>query len=393
VARLVALRFPHPIAMLAALDQVWSDGDVALPLDPSAPDAVTDALLARLRPGALRSTSGTEPTGHDTTVPDGAALVIATSGTTGQRTGVVLSHAALAASTSLSRARLEAADGVPWLGVLPLHHVAGISVVLRSRAAGRAPALHQRATAAVINAAEPSWISLVPTQLGQLLDVGADLARHAGVVLGGAAAPPGLLQRADARGVHVVTSYGATETCGGCVYDGRPLDDVAVRLDDAGRIELRTPTAATGLWRGDGTLDPVVDNDGWWRTSDLGRLEDGVLSVLGRADDVVVSGGENVPLAPVRTALATVQGLAASGVVGLPHERWGTSVTAVVVAEHHQSAPSLAELREALRPVLDPAHLPTGLVVAASLPHDAMGKLTPAAVASSVTTGSATLET
>ena len=258
--------------MLRGLDEVWAEGAAALPLDPGAPDDHVAAVLDRLAPAELRTDDERSDRDRAVPVPAGTALVVTTSGSTGTPRGMVLSHAALAASTSRSRGRLGAADGVPWLGVLPLHHVAGISVVLRSRAAGVEPLLHDRDTVDVVDDAPPAWISLVPAQLQRLLAGGADLARHHGVLLGGAAAAPDLLDRAAASGVTVVTSYGATETCGGCVYDGRPLDDVEVRLTAEGLVQLRTPTMTDGVRQPDGTVLPVVDHDGWWTTSDRGRV-------------------------------------------------------------------------------------------------------------------------
>ena len=389
MTRLVALQHAAPAAMLQAIDAVWGDGEAAMPLDPRAPEARTTQLLERLAPAELRTDAGTRRTGVGRPVPDGTALVVATSGSTGTPRGVVLSHDAMAASTRRSRARLGAADGVPWLGVLPLHHVAGISVALRSRAAGREPQLHPRDTPEVVAVAEPSWISLVPTQLQRLLDADVDLARHHGVLLGGAAAPDALLARAAGLGVRVVTSYGATETCGGCVYDGVPLADVAVRTDAHGRVQLRTPTMATGVRLPTGAVEPLVDADGWWTTSDLGRVTDGRLQVEGRADDVVVSGGENVPLAPVRSALAAMDVVGASDVVGLPDQRWGTSVTAVVVPVGPR--PTLEGLRTALAATLPRAHLPTGLVVTDDLPTTALGKVTTDSVQEALRAGTAVL--
>lgn len=393
MTRLVALQHSDPAAMLRGLDAVWAAGEAALPLDPRAPDPHTARLVERLAPAELRDDSGSHRMADGRPVPDGTALVVTTSGSTGAPQGVVLSHDALAASTSRSRTRLDAADGVPWLGVLPLHHVAGISVVLRSRAAGREPVLHRRDGAHALDAAEPAWVSLVPAQLGRLLDTGADLARHHGVLLGGAAAPDELLARAAAAGVHVVTSYGATETCGGCVYDGVPLDDVEVRTDRTGRIQLRTPTMATGVRRSSGQTVPLVDEDGWWTTADLGSFDEGRLEVHGRADDVVVSGGENVPLAGVRTALAgiggVVGGVLASDVVGLPDDRWGTAVTAVVVPVARR--PTLQEVRSALTGLLPRAHVPTALVIAPELPTTALGKVTSHSVQEAIRTGRADL--
>ncbi len=388
MTRLVALQHRDPATMLRGLDAVWAAGDAALPLAADAPPAHTAAVLAALAPAEVRTDAGSEARDDAPAVPAGTALVVTTSGSTGTPRGIVLSHAALAASVAASRQRLGAGDGEPWLGVLPLHHVAGISVVLRSRAAGVEPVLHERDTAAVVDGAPPAWVSLVPRQLDRLLGAGADLARHHGVLLGGAAAGHDLLARAAAAGVHVVTSYGATETCGGCVYDGRPLDGVEVALADDGRIRLRTPSIATGVRAADGGVTPLVDDDGWWTTNDLGDLDDeGALEVVGRADDVVVSGGENVPLAAVRRALATLPGLDDHGVVGMPDDRWGTAVTAVVVPADVDDRPTLAAVRSTLSSLLPRTHLPTRLVTARQLPVTPLGKLTPRTVQAAIDDG------
>lgn len=396
--RLVALRHADPRVLLAALDDVWAAGDAALPLDPAAPDGHVAALVERLRPAELRTDTATTTPDDPAPVPTGTALVVTTSGSTGPPAGIVLSHRALAAATRLTRTGLGAPDGVPWLGVLPLHHVAGISTVLRSRAAGREPLLHDRATPALLQEVEPAWMSLVPTQLRRLLDEGADLGRHHGVLVGGGPVPDGLLDDAAAAGAHVVTSYGATETCGGVVHDARPLPGVEVATTTDGRLRLRTPTLADGVRRPDGGLQPLVDADGWWTTGDRGTvLPDGAIEVHGRADDVVVSGGENVALGPVRTALAAVLPQVPTDVVGLPDERWGTAVAAVVTGTGRDGElgtggdDDLATLRSRLRDRLPPRHLPTVLVRAEHLPTRGVGKVTSASVLAAVEAGTAVI--
>ena len=386
MARLVAMRLSLADGLLDALDRTWAAGDAALPLDPTMPDLMANQLLDALAPDTVLEPDGEHARPDAPGIAGGTALVVATSGSTGTPKGVVLGWTALHASVAASRARLGAADGVPWLGVLPLHHVAGISVLLRSRAAGREPVLHHRDTPAVLRDAEPSWISLVPAQLRRLLDADVDLARHAGVLLGGAAAPPALLDEARAAGVHVVTSYGSSETCGGCVYDGVPLDGVQVRTQPDGRLAIRGPVVSDGLRQPDGSLAPLTVA-GWLSTGDLGEVAgDGTVRVIGRADDVVISGGENVPLAPVRAALRALPDVAESAVVGLPDDRWGTAVTAVIVARDPAAPPTLASVRAATRTALPDAHRPTRLVVVGTLPVDDLGKVTPRSVAARAAT-------
>lgn len=392
MARLVAIAAGPTRAVLAGLDAVRSEGDAALPLPGDLPDAGREHLLARLRPDALYEGGHVTPLHTDAPagrLPSGSTLVALTSGSTGARTGVVHTADGLAAAVAASRLRLGARDGRPWHLTLPLHHLAGVLVVERSRAAGREPIVHDD-PARTLGGAEPGWISLVPTQLGRMLAAGVDLARHDGVLLGGAAAPAGLLEAAAEAGVHVVTSYGSTETCGGCVYDGRPLDTVEVDLDEDGRIRLRGPMLAAGLLTDGGPARSATDAGGWFATSDRGRLEAGRLVVEGRLDRTVVSGGENVPAAAVEVALADLPWVAEVAVVGLPHPDWGAAVTAVVVPTTGARPPGLAELRAALSAALPDTWRPTGLLIGAALPRDGLGKVTGPAVAAAVERGEVT---
>ncbi|WP_433801941.1 o-succinylbenzoate--CoA ligase [Actinomycetospora sp. CA-084318] len=277
-------------------------------------------------------------------VAPGVAAVVTTSGSTGVPKAVLLSGTALAASAVSTAARLGGEGR--WLLALPAHHVAGVQVLLRSARAGVPAAVmdlregfRPDAFAAAVRAADPpvSRLSLVPTQLRRLLDddgAGLDALRRFGaVLLGGAAAEAALLERARTAGVRVVTTYGMSETCGGCVYDGVPLDRVGVEIEDpdpsgAGRIVLGGATVADGY---QGLDDPAFLPGRRFRTSDLGRLRpDGRLTVLGRADDVIVTGGEKVPPVVVEQALLTVPGVREACVVGVPDAEWGARVVAVV---------------------------------------------------------------
>ena len=268
------------------------------------------------------------------------AVLVATSGSTGVPKAVLLPAAALRASADATHARL----GGPrrWLLPLPAHHVAGVQVLLRSRTGGTPAAVmdlrdgfRPAGFAAAAAEARAAYTSLVPTQLVRLLEDDAGLATlrsFAAVLLGGAAAPAALLDRAREAGVAVVTTYGMSETCGGCVYDGVPLDGVTVTLEDDGRIRLGGPVIAAG-YRGAPSAG-VFGADGTFRTSDLGRwTADGRLEVLGRADDVIVTGGENVAPALVERALLAVPGVREACVVGVPDLEWGARVVAAVVAE------------------------------------------------------------
>ena len=191
--------------------------------------------------------------GHNGGVAEGTAVVIGTSGSTGAPKGVELSAAALRHSAQASLDRVGARPGERWLCCLPVTHVAGLQVLVRSLVGGTEPALAGHADGATLAAAAASGcahVSLVPTQLQRLLESGADkstpLAGFSSVLLGGAAAPAGLLAAARAAGVPVVTTYGMTETCGGCVYDGVPLDGVRVKIGDDERIWIGGPVLFSG---------------------------------------------------------------------------------------------------------------------------------------------------
>ncbi|WP_460794755.1 AMP-binding protein [Nocardioides pacificus] len=270
-------------------------------------------------------------------------LIVETSGSTGQPKRVALSRRALLASAEASARRVAGASGDgrgAWLLTLPTAYVAGVNVVVRSLAAGHEPVLLEdhpsfaAATAALGDG--PRYTSLVPTQLLRLLEAEEDraaLASYDAVLVGGGPMDPALRRRAEEAGVRVVATYGSSETCGGCVYDGMPLDGVALAIAVDGRIRIGGPVLFDG-YEGDASLTREVLVDGWFLTSDGGRLdEDGRLQVLGRLDDVVVSGGVNVPTPAVAARLREHPGVRAVEVVGVPDEEWGHRVVAWVVGE------------------------------------------------------------
>lgn len=333
------------------------------------------------------ATGAEPPTDPDGDVPDEVALVVRTSGSTGVPRGVMLSSSALRASASATADRL--AGPGRWLLALPADHIAGLQVLIRSVLAGTEPTVlgpgHFRAdrfaeTVASAAGEGPWYTSLVPTQLVRLLDdpTGtAALRRFDAVLVGGAAAAGTLLDRARDAGVAVVTTYGMSETCGGCVYDGRPLDGVDVRVDGTGRVWLAGPVLATG-YRGRPDLDDeafAVDDDGrrWLRTGDVGRVVDGVLTVTGRADDVLVTGGVNVPPGPVEELLVGMPGIREACVVGVPDEEWGQVVVAVLVVGP-DGPPSLDDVRRHVADRLGVAAAPRRLVVVPALPLRGPGK-------------------
>ena len=426
----------------------------------------------------------------------GVDMVLRTSGsTTGTGKLVGVSMDALVASARATHKRLGGA-GI-WVLALPAYHAAGVQVLVRAAVAGTRvfnaykeggfdpQHLAQVIDAACAAAADcdagssfdddavsscaggaggeaegalaadaagracPVYTSLVPTQLRRALDdeqLRGALARLDAVLIGGAAADAQLLEQAKAAGIKVVTTYGMSETCGGCVYDGQPLPGVSMDVDQAtGAIWLSGPMLATGylgdeeLTRrcfvsrpqaGEGTIGagetasaPESAETGaagagteagatrpgagvgagagsdvgageparrWFITSDRGQIVDGRLQVLGRLDDVIISGGIKVEPGPIEALLALNPLVSECAVVGLPDLQWGQVVTAVVVPA---STPGLgrvdqgaivAQIRVYLEQKLSGAQCPKQVLLADALPYKGIGKVDRRALAQSL---------
>ena len=366
-------------ALAAAVAHALDGGPAVVPLRAAAPP------YTRLPPPATARPTDPMPR-------PGNGVLVATSGSTGLPRLVVLPAVALRASADATAARL----GGPgtWLLTLPADHVAGVQVVVRALLAGAAPVVQDLRSgfrpdgfAAATARLGPGrrYTSLVPTQLLRLLDADGSaleaLRGYDAVLVGGAALDAGLRARAEAAGVRIVTTYGMTETAGGCVYDGLRLGGVRVRMDADGRVVIGGPTVAAGYLD-----DPVATaaafvehNDGReFRTGDLGRWVDGRLEVLGRVDDVIVTGGENVAPAAVERVLAAQPGVRAACVVGLPDPVWGAVVAAALVVD---APPAADGLRAAVRAVLGRAAVPRVVRTVDALPLRGIGKPDRAAVA------------
>lgn len=337
--------------------------------DPGLPGALAAALdggppLAPLPPEPATTLRMLQPE-QPVTEPD-AAVIVATSGSTGTPNGVVLSRRAIVAGAEATQARI----GGPghWTLALPAHYVAGIMVVARAVLAGTR--LH-RATpdlSDLPHLAGRNYLSLVPTQLVRgLADprIKERLAGYDAILLGGAAADPALLDQAARAGLRVITTYGLSETAGGCVYDGVPLDDVDVTLLD-GRVVITGDVVFSGYRLRPDLTAELLDGR-TLRTPDRGEWAGGRLRILGRIDDVVTSGGVNVDLAAVERALRQLDPHAAA--IGVPDPDWGARVVAAVT-----TSVSLADLRAALT-TLEPAARPRGLLRHPHLPHTSSGKI------------------
>ena len=383
-AEAVAVLLPAPEAARAAM-ALWEAGDAVVPLDPAAPGPDVRRSLAALRPTALLDADGRRPWPNGVPVTAGVAAVVGTSGTTGERKGVELTFAGLAASAAGVASALGTGSDGGWLCCLPLHLVAGLAVVGRAWTTG-APVAVQAGfdPAGVADAARrgAAFVSLVPTMLGRLLDAAPDgAAGFHHILLGGGSIDPALLSRARGAGATVSTTYGMTETWGGIVHDGHPLAGVELRLDGpggdgVGEILVRAPMLMRGyrLWP-EGTA-AAVDADGWYRTGDLGRFDrpSNRLRVVDRLGDLVNTGGVKVSPTEVERVLAAHPAVADVCVAGRPDPEWGQRVVAFIVAAPALDPPDLAGLRAFAREQLAPAKLPREVVVVPAIPRTGGGK-------------------
>lgn len=366
-----------------------------LDVSPDADLAAVLTQLARLLDGdgpAVVPVAAETPTLPG--LPGPGVAVIATSGSTGRPKQVLLPGPALRASGLATADRLGGHG--QWVLALPAQHVAGLQVLCRSALAGTVPvrlppgpfsAVGFAAAVARLTGSEPRYASLVPTQLTRLLaDPGgiAALGELSAVLVGGAALPASLRAEVDRIGVRVVTTYGMTETGGGCVYDGVPLEGVQVRLGAGGQVELGGPVVASGYLGDPAGTEERFGADGsgtrWFRTDDLGEVDAaGGLRVLGRADDVINTGGHKVSPGLVQAAVEALPQVSAAHVQGVPDPEWGSVVAVVAVADDWPSGPASADLivalRHLLRPQLPAYALPRQLLVVPELPLLGTGKV------------------
>ncbi|MFJ6653689.1 AMP-binding protein [Microbacterium sp. NPDC091313] len=330
-------------------------------------------------------------------VPAGTAVVLTTSGSTGVPKSVALSRNALTAGALATAERIGAGS---WLLALPAGYVAGVQVLVRALVAGRDPAIlaGSFSPAAFAAAARgmasseggqrvPTYTSLVPVQLQRLLDAAGDdpdvadaLRSFEAILIGGQALPDAVRERAAAAGARIVRTYGSTETSGGCVYDGVPLRDVDLAVV-GGEVRIAGPVLADGyLGDPERTAEAFArDADGrrWYRTGDEGLIEDGVLRIHGRIDNVIVSGGVNISLDRVERVVRGVPGLESAVVVGAADATWGEA--SVIVAPREEVPPrseaeQLTRAREAVAAVIGAPARPARLVLVEEIPRLASGK-------------------
>lgn len=364
------LRLVDPDALPEALAAALAGGPAIAPLPPAGLER--DQALAMLRPE--------EP------VEAGAAVVVSTSGSTGRPKGVLLSAEAIRAGSAATHERLGGPGD--WVLCLPAHYVAGLMVLARAQGAGTAAYRARPDLGDLMAVADRlrgrRYLSIVPTQLARALgqpELAEILPDFDAVLVGGGPLAAPLAAAAARAGVRVVTSYGMSETCGGCVYDGVPLAGVDVALDAAraGRISIGGPVLFSG-YRLRPDLTAAAVTNGRLVTADRGRWDlhgqERRLTVLGRVDDVVISGGLNVDLAEVERTVRSWPELAGAevAVVGVPDPEWGTAVAAVVEGPARAAA-ELTRLRAYLRDRLPTYAAPRTLVGRTVLPRTSSGKI------------------
>ncbi|KRB43693.1 MULTISPECIES: o-succinylbenzoate--CoA ligase [unclassified Terrabacter] len=378
---------------------------LAVPAGPAVLDVLPDleaALTGRspVLPYAADDPPPSLPSHDPAELPDGLAVAIGTSGSTGRPKRALLTADALERSAWATHQVLGGSGA--WLLAMPAHHVAGLQVLLRSLASGVTPEVldlrdgfsvagFARAADLVrpTSAAPRRYTALVPTQLARLVDdaVGLEALRaFDGVLVGGAATPPALVERARTLGVTLSLTYGMSETAGGCVYDGMPLPVSRVHVDNDRHVVLGGDTVAHG-YLGGGRLSRdafTVDPDGvrWFRTDDLGHFDDdGLLVIDGRADDVINTGGLKINPGVVEDAMTRhLDDVLDVVVLGLPDPEWGESVCAAVTLVDPTGHLTTRQVRERLRGILPDAALPRRVLVLAAIPQRGPGKPDRAAI-------------
>ncbi len=371
--RLLALRYPNRL-LAGRLAEIWDQGMAALPINPLLPAAEVRELLEQLRPHSIEDKTGVTELPDGVAMDEDVAVVLTTSGASGTPKGVELSHSALTASARAYADRLGTQPGERWLCCLPISHIGGLGILIRSRLAGTTPVIHDRFdVSAVAGEAGTTLISLVPTTLVRLLDAGADLSRYSAVLVGGASLQDAQAERARAAGVHLVQTYGMTETCGGCNFDGRSLDGVEMKVVD-GQILIRGATLMN-RYRLRPDLTAEVLRDGWLHTADRGRIgPDGILEVLGRTDDLILTGGELVSVTEVENLLQTHPQVADAAVAGISDYRWGQAVAALVVPAGG-AIPSLKDLKSFVSLHIAGFKAPKRILIVDAIPRTSSGKI------------------
>jgi len=300
------------------------------------------------------------------------ALVVSTSGSTGSAKEVGLSTDAILASAKATNEYLGAAPGQIWSLLLPLTHIAGINVLVRSLELGTTPLDLRQHKGKYPDA---DFTAVVPTQLFRALNGDNELLEHLksakSVLVGGAALDPQLRKDASAAGIKVIESYGMTETCGGCVYDGNPLPGTKILIADSGLIWISTGSLATIYLNDPDGWGHLVE-DGYFQTSDKGEFRDGKLIVMGRSDDVIITGGENISLAAVEKVIRDTFTGVECAAFAIADTQWGEVLHLAIAGS---VKPDKSEINEALSSQISVAAKIKGFLFIDKLPLTALDKI------------------
>jgi O-succinylbenzoic acid--CoA ligase len=314
-----------------------------------------------------------------TSVPNPVAVVVTTSGSGGEVKEVGISAKALLASARATNEFLGAKIGEVWSLLLPLTHVAGINVLARSLGLGTTPIDLRN----VEHYPKADFTAIVPTQLFRALNGADSLLEHLkhcrAVLVGGAALSESDRQSAQDLGINIVTTYGMTETCGGCVYNGTPILGVEIDTRD-GHIRIKGPTLASTYLNDEKAWNRAMD-DGWFVTSDLGTLIDGKLSITGRVDDVINSGGKKISLSAIERALQNNFTNNEFAAFSIPDIEWGNALHIAIAGEHSVST---QEISSYLEENLGVVAKPKGFLILSTLPMIGVGKVDHKALAQAV---------
>tara|TARA_Y100000748_G_scaffold66918_1_gene54348 strand:+ start:2054 stop:3154 length:1101 start_codon:yes stop_codon:yes gene_type:complete len=361
MGKLIAFDMEGCDFFVSKLLEAWDKGHSVFPLDQRLPQARKEHLVKTFGASEVISEKGTFRTKGISMEPDDA-LVIATSGTTGDPKGVVLTHTALQASSQITSSQLDVQASLDeWLCCIPVSHIGGFSVITRALHNGVRLRVQRRFDAALCEEAGRSGstlVSLVPTALDRI-----DPSVFRKILVGGAASPQILPENS-------VTTYGLTETGSGIVYNGTLLPEVKIEIRD-GEILVQSPTLFSRYLG-----DEPRNNEQWFTTGDAGFLQDDQkLVVTGRLDDVIITGGEKVWPALVESELNSLRLFSEHVVVGRHDQEWGQAVTIIGVPENPEKSIDISDVRAQLRESLPNYALPKAIEIVEALPRNAMGKI------------------
>lgn len=379
---LLVIDLPPGPAWLDLVRRLWLEQTPFLPLDHRLTDREKRAIVDGARPTTVLDGTGETLLAGGAPVSPGVAVVLATSGVGGEPKLVELHRVAVAVAVRTSAKRLGATPGAPWISVLTPSHVGGLLVLLRGAILGAPVTVHEGfdPSRLVEDGEGSAFVAVVPTMVRRLVEARFPL-HGLTLLVGGDALDPATAAAARSRGARLVTTYGLTETCGGFVYDGVPLDGMAVRLDADDAIEVTGPTLMEGYRLDGAATGAAFTTDGWLRTGDLGEIaDDGRLIVHGRADHVIRSGAEKVWPEEVEAVLADHPAVADVAVAGAPDPAWGSHVRAYVVARRIDRPPSLDDLRAHAAARLARFKLPRELRLVPAIPRTTSGKVRRAAL-------------